>query len=199
MMSTSRNLAASRYGVAPIERRRQLEVLAVAPDRRALGDRRVRIRAVRQQRLHQIQTASQHRRMQRGVADRRRRSGPRPCRAAAMPTACWPLWAATTSALAPSGSVSLTSAPAVDQDPRRLGVARPCRKQQRRAAASRDRVVELFAAGPLRHLAGHGLRVDARAGAHVRAALDQRLDHAADASVPPPTSARSGRATALWR
>ena len=133
---------------------------------------RVRIGAVRQQRLHQVQTASQHRRMQRGVADRggvRVRALVEQQDADRLRGRCG---RPRTSALVPFGSASFTSAPAVEQDPRGLDVADARRKQQRRAASPRDGVVELFAARPLRHLAGDGLRVDARAGAHVRAVLD---------------------------
>ena len=50
------------------QRRRQIPIRGVAPQRRALGDPNVRIGAAREERLHQIQIASQDRRVQRRVA-----------------------------------------------------------------------------------------------------------------------------------
>ena len=62
------------------------------------------------------------------------------------------------------------------QQPGRLGVAGASRKQQRRAAAFRHRIVELFPAGPLRHFTRDRLVVHARTGPHVGSALDKRDD-----------------------
>ena len=180
MMSGSRNLAASRYGVAPISVAGRFEVLGVAPHRRALGDPGIRIGAVREQRLHQVQIASQHRRMQRRVAAARGVRDRRPCRAAARATAPWPLWAASTSALVPSGSASFDVRAGRQQQPRGLDVADARGKQQRRAAAAQHGVVQLFAARSLRLLADDGLRCRCASGRErrrrARAAAGRRPD-----------------------
>ena len=69
MMSASRNFAASRYGVAPINVFGSSKSSTVASNRRAFGDRRVRVRTVREERFHEGEVASQDRRVQRRVPD----------------------------------------------------------------------------------------------------------------------------------
>ena len=171
----------------------QLEVLAVAPDRRALRHPEVRVRAVREQRLHEVEAAPQHGRVERRVADaagvgirafRRAAASPPPagrCARLRRARSCRP--AARRSRPRPLRC----SSPADSASPDARG------EQQRRAAAARHGVVQRFAAGTLRHLARHGLRVGAGARAHVGAGLRAARRRRRDASARRPTSAPSGR------
>ena len=130
-------LAARKYGVAPSERLRQREVFAQTADRRGFRELRVDVRAMGEQRLHQIEIAGQHRGVQRGEAgvggirigaliEQKRRE-----RAMA---AVRRQQAARCSRRAPVVDVCSRR----QQQPRRFEIALPRREQQRRAAALLD-------------------------------------------------------------
>ena len=156
------------------------------------------VRAMREQRLHQFEVALEHSGMQRRVADVvgvRVRAFVEEQRRHLTMTAV----RGDDERAGAIGKRVVHVGAGREEQPRRLGVARPRREEQRRAAAARNGVVQLFASGSLRDFAGHRLRVLAGPGANIAASFEQRADDAADVTERPPTSAPSGCARIPWR